>query len=820
MINEDPYNNIHAELAKIDPATSILVLGAGFSRGAKNSLGLEIPSGEELRKDLLRRMEQDEKSPHSLAAVAQLYLQTTSDPEKIAGYLMGMFGNVEAAPHHAELLTLPWKRIFSINFDDLVENATRRSPRRFLPISPRSLKVVSDPKKPLCVHLNGYIRDCESVGVEEALRLTIDSYRDGKFLNSTHQSLFRSSVYNASAVIVIGSTLDGDLELAQMFNTTPRDIPRKTYFVLGPNKDPFVQASVASLGKLTNLGVEAFNSLIQSTYDPSRSKSAELESFATISVVTDESDGDNLSPTLEDLQELFLFGVRKNEYLAASISGDVKYYVGREHCDLIVDHIVNGEKACVIHSEFANGKSCLLDQVGLRLISKGFTVVKLDVLLEESATEISLTIESVEKLVILVDSYNQWIEILEDSGPAECSNVQFVLTSRSVLNEVLNSRLERYLGSPARSVCVDRLYEEDLKKFNSLMVSGSLWGEHTNKNEWEREHLLKSKCRSQIKEILSLILCAPQMQKRVDELFANLKEVPEVKSALVKSFIIVVLGRSNLGFSYLRDICGPVMDDDSFVQNQTVRQFFNFDNGTALMSSSFLAKYLLDQIYVSNPNMLMHCCVSIFERLSKFKDRSILSRLAVELMKTSSLQLIFKDGGPKECVSFYEKIRNFDFCEENHDYLLQFAIALTVDNKFPRAKLMIDASEKLAEKRGRNTDNIENHRARWILANRIYSDISEGAMVDFRKAHTILLKQAHRPEQREHPFKVASQYEKFYLSFADRMLDGEKREIVHSARKFLDRLEVIDEQGDLTRGMSKCLQRLERICPQDPAIEE
>lgn len=111
----------------------MLFLGAGFSYGSKNSFG-DIPTGKGLAKDLFNEFvdgivsKEDEKEilQYNLQELCQYINRSLKKEQELKDYLIKRFKNVVPQEFHYILASYPWKKIYTVNIDDLVENIYRK----------------------------------------------------------------------------------------------------------------------------------------------------------------------------------------------------------------------------------------------------------------------------------------------------------------------------------------------------------------------------------------------------------------------------------------------------------------------------------------------------------------------------------------------------------------------------------------------------------------------------------------------------------------------------------------------------------------------
>lgn len=113
----------------------ILFTGAGFSLGAVNGAGENLPSGYQLKKKLLIDLmgytegskEYEELMENSLSDICT-FAESELAPQKLHDYLIATFSECTPEPFHSSVARFPfWKRIYTVNIDDVMENASEKS---------------------------------------------------------------------------------------------------------------------------------------------------------------------------------------------------------------------------------------------------------------------------------------------------------------------------------------------------------------------------------------------------------------------------------------------------------------------------------------------------------------------------------------------------------------------------------------------------------------------------------------------------------------------------------------------------------------------
>lgn len=125
-MNTDNIERLKRVLLNESP---ILFLGAGFSLGAKTKSGMNIPTGNQLKQIIIETFlkyshthkDYEELMSYSLSQVCQ-YCSNKQSQYYLTDFLTNFFSQVSPAEHHFRLTNYFWKKIYTTNIDDLVEN--------------------------------------------------------------------------------------------------------------------------------------------------------------------------------------------------------------------------------------------------------------------------------------------------------------------------------------------------------------------------------------------------------------------------------------------------------------------------------------------------------------------------------------------------------------------------------------------------------------------------------------------------------------------------------------------------------------------------
>jgi len=146
---------------------AVLFLGAGFSAAAKNRSGLPLPTGLNLAKTLAEVL----KLPNtpSLDIVSDMFKARVSEAA-LARLMQDRFTATQLTDHQIVFGGVPWRRIYTTNYDNVIELAYQQAKRAIKPITIPPTEVPAS--QSVCVHINGYVGDVTGVSLPTDFILT------------------------------------------------------------------------------------------------------------------------------------------------------------------------------------------------------------------------------------------------------------------------------------------------------------------------------------------------------------------------------------------------------------------------------------------------------------------------------------------------------------------------------------------------------------------------------------------------------------------------------------------------------------------------
>ena len=208
----------------IENRAPILLLGAGFSLGAKGQNGENLVLGSTLAKELFAHIiepnrtniseENWDKATYAarwgkLQEVCDVLRETDLLSDRNRYFQALMSGcTFNDSPYYSSLLKVDWKYIFTLNVDDLVEHIFEKENKPLLCWKLSSERYEDDPQKTVLVKLHGDIGDPDTYVFDEKEYRSFSS-RDNWMLRKF------ADLYISHDVIIVGTQFqEKDIEIA------------------------------------------------------------------------------------------------------------------------------------------------------------------------------------------------------------------------------------------------------------------------------------------------------------------------------------------------------------------------------------------------------------------------------------------------------------------------------------------------------------------------------------------------------------------------------------------------------------------------------
>lgn len=181
---------------------AVLFTGAGFSFGAQNALPAPdnmLPTARQFAAHLSRLLG-IENGSYDLPIISEFFKSKKGTGELI-NELIKSFNVTSVAEHHKTIARVPWRRVYTTNYDNCFEMAATQAGLDWIPIT---LDVSPTGQTHRCVHVNGFVSNLTRENIESQIKLTHSSYSSDSFASSKWAQQFRQDIANSKAIFFVG----------------------------------------------------------------------------------------------------------------------------------------------------------------------------------------------------------------------------------------------------------------------------------------------------------------------------------------------------------------------------------------------------------------------------------------------------------------------------------------------------------------------------------------------------------------------------------------------------------------------------------------
>lgn len=758
---------------------AILFAGSGFSYGAKNINKESFPTGDGLR-DAIAKDCGIGKTTQSLSVTAQYYIKKKS-PQDLISLLKSKFSVYSIESWHNKLLSLPWKRIYTTNYDSVVEVAAKNNTKSITPIV-LSNKLSEQSVSNICVHLNGYIDNLNLHTLNNEFKLTDTSYSCDVLEGNEWFDLFKEDLISSSAIIIIGYSMQFDLDIKRLLSSPA--IKKKVLFIDKEKPDPISQSLLEEYGNCEFIGVDGFADKVdkaQKNFVPSlehkKFQSFEYEFHKTkIPIELSFSEINN-----------FYTNGEFTEGLLSDNHGEYQYVIYRDRLKTLF-RTYTKKKVMLLLSDLGNGKSIfckiLRDQLRQENI-KVFTFVNDFQGINNEIDEICS--DKTNHTFVIFDDYKSKLHILSKFKYQDTSKMTFVLSARKAVNPT-NSPILRALDIQENDICVlflDQLNSNEIDSLAYVIQTNSLYSSSMKDRSLASvKDYIENECRSRFANILLRAYDSSDIKSRITQLWNESKEKQvEIRHLAIIALMKAVMGM-DLNIAQMLDLLGIDFVLVSGKDSPLINEFFNFDGDDIKIKSSIIAKELLTTVIGLED--LIETMEAIIDKANiEYECNHGYEELLKNLVSHSHFRIFDVTPQSQEFIlKFYNDIRNYTFCQNNLFFWEQFASACIDCQNYSTAKRCLQnayAMAKEKEESGFEPFHVANIEARCIIEELLFN-ANTGSKVTAHEAietlitcHNKLLKYYNNPENNiSYTFRVGYKYVDIFKLWKDEFNPREK----------------------------------------------
>ena len=512
------------DLNELDARGSMLFLGSGFSKLARNIRGAYLPTGNQLSEEFAKILHVD---------AADYDLKTLADEVAGSGdlyqILYKLFTVQEVHEDQIKIVKLPWRRIYTTNYDDAIESCHLKEGNIIDSFSyddpkPRKLSHGS------VIHLHGSIRNANSDNVSEQLILNEHSYVRQHFEKSPWYDDFIRDLRFCTACFFVGYSLsDYHISALLMQNPTTRE---KTYFITKDDVDRIYSNRVDKYGRVLSIGTDGFAELCRTLPKAVHAKAPHnLKAYRYLDPFMDRKS--LAPPTANEVLNLVTYGTFNYQRCLSTLPRG-EYVVPRHALAEEAAAELEEAKCLLVHSWIGNGKTIFVHVLAHLLSERGYRCFssRANPVILPRDLEILNSFKS-DKLVIIFDSYNDAIDLIEQLTELP-SQTKFIVTVRTGVQEVRLHEIHSKLPKPLKRINLNGLRGEDRRNFITLLDRTGIRASDMEK-VIEKSH--------DVRDIVAALYGNDEIRRKINDEFSPLLNDQEFKQVFVVSHLLKWIGQ-------------------------------------------------------------------------------------------------------------------------------------------------------------------------------------------------------------------------------------------------------------------------------------
>ena len=665
---------------ELDPRSSVLFLGSGFSRSAKNIEGTSLPTSTELRSHLANILEVDPRDYDLRILADEVASSRRSGDSSLYQILYRMFTVKQLDKSQEVILDHPWYRIYTTNYDDTIECF-----RVLRGESPNSYNY--DEKKPRkiptgsIIHLHGTIGKTTEENVLNQLVLNENSYIRQHFERSHWYDEFVRSLRFCSSCYFVGYSLSDYLVSAILMQNP--DTKSKTYFVTVKHPDPIFCNRIEPYGKLLPIEIDGFARACRDFSEQTGVISPHaITSFRYLDPRRDRRSSS--SPTAIEILNLVTYGTFNYRRFFDSLPGN-GYVVPRDSTIIEAVERLQDSRCLLIHSRIGNGKSIFLYNLAYKL-----SQLRYRCFLSLDNTELlprdidALT--AISNPIIMFDSYNTAVDMISQLSDL-LPQAKFVVTIRTSVQDVRLHEVRSRLPSPIGRVDLNRLTRKDRDDLTKLISKSGLV---------RSNYVQVIRKAKDFRDVLVTLYDNKEIKEKIEREFGPLLNDPEFKEVFIVSHLLHWIGQ-RVDSAFLRTVTGCDAYAAIAKWRETAGDIFALDDGRVQVRSSIFSEYLI-QHHLSTSD-IMDCVYKIalksIARRFERRYQAILSGIMRVSILTTALRY---DPDRTDAIrKLFERLREDNEVNRWPLFWLQYAILMTDANDLITAEMFIRTAYERAE---------------------------------------------------------------------------------------------------------------------------
>lgn len=685
-------------IEKILEGQAVLFAGSGFSYGATNIQG-KVPSAKRLKEILLEDLGMDKDADYSLETVGDYYKGKKS-PAELIDKLREQFNIQDIAEHHNIIMGMQWKRVYTTNYDQVIERASQKGGIIRDPI------ILSDDfeasgKKSICVHINGYIERVNAEKLDSEFKLTDRSYSCDTLVGNPWFEFMANDFEAASAIVVIGYSMKFDVDIKRLFSAP--GITSKVVFIDAPDIDKISKDILDMYGSCYPIGIQTFaEEIVEAKKDYVPSVNFSYKSFKYVYHDTLTS----IKPTYDEIVRFYIRGKSCEKLFQKNGAGEYEYLLNRKAMNFFLRNY-RTVKVFIALSNLGNGKSVFLDMVENELRNqdvKVYTYIHRYDLIDQ---EIECICNETKRCVVIMDNYPGHMDIIRKFSYYGHTNITFLLSARNGVNLMFCKQLEdalRINSEEIKPIYLNQLQPDEIEYLAFLLENNALMKKGKNDEivTSDLEKYIIEDCKCRFSNLLLKLFDESNIKDKLEKLYDDLVKH---ENETVKKVVIFSLLKNSSNYDLnLHEILDLFSADYIALRKNDIEFFSEIfeqgeDDNTINVRSSIVSTALLQNVIKTAD--IINTMKTAFKATDQKKGRTY-KELQKSMVSHSQFVYLTKNDTCKENLvlveSFYDDIRNTKFAKHNPFFWEQFASVYIDTKNFDLVKKCIETALYEAKK--------------------------------------------------------------------------------------------------------------------------
>ena len=655
----------------LDPANSVLFLGSGFSAGATNISKDEVPAGHPLLVRLAAALD-EEVNGLDLKSAADEFLSRSD--LSLYELLYETFTISKILPYQRDIVSLPWARIYTTNYDDIVSLVKGPNFPLFTFDESRPRRLPSA----FAIHLHGTIRRASEENADNQLIINNKSYDviARQYPDWFHE--FQRDRRTFEACYFMGFSLS-DHHITGLM-TSGEESVKRTYFVSWKDPRPSFVRRASDYGEVVPIGFEAFADLAKILPKPERPQ--DLGGLQSFKYLRQGLDFKTLAePTPVEIINLVSFGTfSQSRYFNTPIEHG---YVA-ERTKTVEDtlEVLKGAKTALVHSRLGNGKTIFTSILASKATTAGYACL----LWRRAGRHLAQDLETIsahKRVLVIFDDYDAAIENIERVS-AGVPGAKFVVTVRTGQQEVRSHEVVQKLPAPVKRVNLNTFSDNDRDQLLAILHRAGAQADGL-------EQTVRSA--RDIRDIVTQLYNHSEIRQKINAVVGS---APPALAQIVVLASLIKWAGVKTDDNYLQDLTGRDVYAELRKATAVANDFLEVHDDKVEMRSSLLSEYLIQRIFT--PEDILEGCYDITTSSTRRKTDRTHRRLSGELMKFSTLQrfLKFHPASDEALDRHYVRLSNDKDVNAEPLFWLQYAILMKTSGDILNARLFLNAGYERA----------------------------------------------------------------------------------------------------------------------------